>query len=89
MNYNELRINYKSITNKLQVNYICEILIKFNKHIKKLDVWTLVKEPIVLKQEKCHNKTLHVINLRFGYFYTRNFIIHGANDLKFFCDIAL
>jgi len=38
MNYNELRINYKSITNKLQVNYICEILIKFNKHTKKLDV---------------------------------------------------
>jgi hypothetical protein len=46
----------------------------------------LVEEPIVLKQEKCHNNTLHVINLRFGYFYTCNFIIHGANDLKKICD---
>lgn len=46
----------------------------------------LVEEPIVLKQEKCHNNTLHVINLSFNYLYTCNFIIHGANDLKKICD---
>jgi len=45
-----------------------------------------------LKNLLCSNKknviiTLHIINLRFGYFYTCNFIFHGANDLKKFCDI--
>lgn len=46
----------------------------------------LLEEPIMLKQEKCHNNTLHEINLKFGYFYMCNSIIHKANDLKNNCD---
>jgi hypothetical protein len=47
------------------------------KSIKKLDVHSIQEEWKMLIQAMCLLTSLNMLNLRFSYFYTRNFFIRG------------
>lgn len=52
------------------------------KDVKRSDILTIAEERLMLSQEKCQINSPHGINLTFGYFCTRNFMIRGAQELR-------
>ena len=52
------------------------------KDVKRSDILTIAEEKLMLSQEKCQINSPHGINLLFGYFCTRNFMIRGGQELR-------
>lgn len=52
------------------------------KQCETFDVLTLIEKKKMLLQNKCQFTNPCSVNLRFGYFYTCNFAIHGVSKLK-------
>lgn len=52
------------------------------KDVKRSDILSIEEERLMLTQEKCQINSPHGINLMFGYFCTRNFMIRGGQELR-------
>ncbi len=44
--------------------------------------FSFLEEKFMLSQKKCQLTSPQGVNIQFGYYYTWNFVIHGAQEAK-------